>query len=29
MSIEGRVGAHYYYDFRKPKPKSTKPGISN
>jgi hypothetical protein len=29
MSVEGRVGAHYYYDFRKSKPKSTKPGISN
>jgi hypothetical protein len=28
MAIEVRLGAHYYYDFRKPKPKSTKPGIT-
>ena len=27
--VEFRVGAHYYYDFRKPKPKSTKPGLGN
>jgi hypothetical protein len=27
MLAELRVGAHYYYDFRKPKPKSTKPGL--
>ena len=29
MLAELRVGAHYYYDFRRPKPKSTKPGLSN
>ena len=27
MAVEIRAGAHYYYDFRKPKPKSTKPGL--
>ena len=27
--VDLRVGAHYYYDFRKPKPKSTKPGLGN
>jgi hypothetical protein len=27
--VEIRLGAHYYYDFRKAKPKSTKPGLSN
>jgi hypothetical protein len=27
MAIEFRAGAHYYYDFRKPKPKSNKPGL--
>src|SRR5262249_46900286 len=26
MLAEFRAGAHYYYEFRKPKPKSTKPG---
>jgi hypothetical protein len=26
---EFRVGAHYYYDFRKPKPKNTRPGLGN
>lgn len=29
MLAELRFGGHYYYDFRKPKPKSTKPGLSN
>ncbi len=29
MLAELRLGAHYYYEFRKPKPKSTKPGLSN
>jgi hypothetical protein len=28
QAIEARIGAHYYYDFRKPKPKSTKPGLT-
>jgi hypothetical protein len=28
QAIEFRIGAHYYYDFRKPKPKSTKPGLT-
>jgi hypothetical protein len=27
MLLEVRLGAHYYYEFRKPKPKSTKPGL--
>lgn len=27
MFVEVRLGAQYYYDFRKPKPKSTKPGL--
>ncbi len=27
MLAELRFGGHYYYDFRKPKPKSTKPGL--
>jgi hypothetical protein len=27
MLAEIRLGAHYYYDFRKPKPKSNKPGL--
>ena len=27
--VELRLGAHYYYEFRKPKPKSTKPGLGN
>lgn len=27
MLAELRAGAHYYYEFRKPKPKSTKPGL--
>ena len=27
--VEFRVGAHYYYDFRKSKPKSTKPGLAH
>lgn len=26
--IEVRLGAHYYYDFRKPKPTSNKPGLN-
>ena len=26
--LEVRLGAHYYYDFRKPKPTSTKPGLN-
>jgi len=26
--VELRLGAHYYYDFRKAKPKSTKPGLN-
>ncbi len=25
--VEVRLGAHYYYEFRKPKPRSTKPGL--
>ncbi len=29
MLAEFRVGAHYYYEFRKPKPKSNKPGLGN
>jgi hypothetical protein len=28
QAIEFRIGAHYYYDFRKPKPKSAKPGLT-
>ena len=28
QAVEFRIGAHYYYDFRKAKPKSTKPGIT-
>jgi hypothetical protein len=28
MAVEIRLGAHYYYDFRKPKPTSTKPGLN-
>ena len=28
QALEFRIGAHYYYDFRKPKPKSTKPGLT-
>lgn len=27
--VELRFGGHYYYEFRKPKPKSTKPGLGN
>jgi hypothetical protein len=27
--VDARFGAHYYYEFRKPKPKSTKPGLGN
>jgi len=27
MLAEVRLGVHYYYDFRKPKPTSTKPGL--
>jgi hypothetical protein len=27
--LELRLGAHYYYDFRRAKPKSTKPGLGN
>ena len=27
MLLELRAGAHYYYNFRKPKPKPTKPGL--
>jgi hypothetical protein len=27
MLVELRLGAHYYYDFRKPKPRSAKPGL--
>lgn len=26
--VDLRFGAHYYYDFRKPKPKSTRPGLN-
>jgi len=29
QALEARIGAHYYYDFRKAKPKSNKPGITN
>ena len=28
MAVEARLGVHYYYDFRKAKPKSTKPGLN-
>ncbi len=28
MLAELRLGAHYYYEFRKPKPKSTRPGLN-
>jgi len=28
QAIEFRIGAHYYYDFRKAKPKSSKPGLT-
>lgn len=28
-AVDVRIGGHYYYDFRKPKPKSTKPGLGN